>query len=111
LRVERAYQALIRRVKDGATPGSPDFMSVTAPLVPPLPQRGEHGGARRTHGLLALSTLGRLAVRRSLRDRAPSCVHQPDRSGYGVLVAGDYPSVGMPARTAAQVCSETTTPH
>jgi hypothetical protein len=23
LRVERAYQALVRRVKDGATPGSP----------------------------------------------------------------------------------------
>jgi putative transposase len=63
LRVERAYQAFFRRVRDGETPGYPRFQGWDRYNSFTFPQVGEHGGVRLDNGYLVLSKIGRIAVR------------------------------------------------
>jgi putative transposase len=63
LRVERAYQAFFRRVRDGETPGYPRFQGRNRYNSFTYPQVGEHGGARLDNGFLVLSKIGRIGLR------------------------------------------------
>jgi putative transposase len=63
LRVDRAFQAFFRRIALGETPGYPRFHGRERYHSFPYPQVGEHGGARLDSGFLALSKIGRIAVR------------------------------------------------
>jgi putative transposase len=63
LRVERAFQAFFRRVKNGETPGYPRFHGRDRYTSFTYPQVGDHGGARLDNGFLVLSKIGRIAVR------------------------------------------------
>jgi putative transposase len=62
-RVDRAFQAFFRRVKNGETPGYPRFHGPSRYHSFTYPQVGEHGGARLDNGFLALSKIGRIVVR------------------------------------------------
>ena len=64
-RVDRAFQAFFRRIREGQTPGYPRFHGRNRYNSFTYPQVGEHGGARLDNGFLVLSKLGRIAVRGS----------------------------------------------
>jgi len=61
-RVDRAFQAFFRRVKNGETPGYPRFHGRNRYNSITYPQVGEHGGARLDNGFLVLSKIGRIAL-------------------------------------------------
>ena len=63
LRVERAFEAFFRRLREGQTPGYPRFHGRDRYHSFTYPQVGEHGGARLDNGFLVLSKIGRVAVR------------------------------------------------
>jgi putative transposase len=63
LRVDRAFQAFFRRIREGQTPGYPRFHGRDRYNSFTYPQIGDHGGARLDNGYLALSKIGRIAVR------------------------------------------------
>jgi putative transposase len=63
LRVDRAFKAYFQRIREGQTPGYPRFHGRDRYNSFTYPQVGEHGGARLDNGFLALSKLGRIAVR------------------------------------------------
>ena len=63
LRVDRAFQAFFRRLREGQTPGYPRFHGRDRYNSFTYPQVGEHGGARLDNGFLVLSKIGRIAVR------------------------------------------------
>ena len=63
LRVERAFEAFFRRLREGQTPGYPRFHGRDRYHSFTYPQVGEHGGARLDNGFLVLSKIGRIAVR------------------------------------------------
>src|SRR5215471_6027753 len=62
LRVDRAFQAFFRRIRDGQTPGYPRFHGRDRYNSFTYPQVGEHGGARLDNDWLVLSKIGRIAV-------------------------------------------------
>jgi putative transposase len=63
LRVDRAFEAFFRRLREGQTPGYPRFHEHYRYNSFTYPQVGEHGGARLDNGFLVLSKIGRLALR------------------------------------------------
>src|SRR5215510_5540067 len=63
LRVDRAFQAFFRRIREGHTPGYPRFHGRDRYNSLTYPQIGQHGGARLENGFLVLSRIGRIAVR------------------------------------------------
>jgi putative transposase len=63
LRVDRAFQAFFRRIREGQTPGYPRFHGCSRYNSVTYPQVGEHGGARLDNGFLVLSKIGRIVVR------------------------------------------------
>ncbi len=63
LRVDRAFQAFFRRMREGQTPGYPRFHGRDRYNSFTYPQVGEHGGARLGNSFLVLSKIGRVAVR------------------------------------------------
>src|SRR5262252_9074149 len=62
-RLDRAFQAFFRRVKNGETPGYPHFHSANRYDSCTYKQVGEHGGARLDNDFLILSKIGRIALR------------------------------------------------
>ncbi len=62
-RLDRAFQAFFRRIREGQTPGYPRFQGAARYNSFTYKQFGEHGGARLDNGFLVLSKLGRIAVR------------------------------------------------
>jgi putative transposase len=62
LRVDRAYHAFFRRLREGETPGYPRFQGRNRYNSFTYPQVGEHGGARLDNGFLVLPKIGRIAV-------------------------------------------------
>jgi putative transposase len=62
-RLDKAFHAFVRRVKNGETPGYPRFQGRNRSTCFTYPQVGEHGGARLDNGFLVLSKIGRIAVR------------------------------------------------
>ena len=67
LRVDRAFQAFFRRMRERRTPGYPRFHGRDRYHSFTYPQVGEHGGARldggTDNGFLVLSKIGRITVR------------------------------------------------
>jgi putative transposase len=62
-RLDRAFQAFFRRIREGQTLGYPRFHSANRYDSFTYKQVGEHGGARLDNGFLILSKIGRMAVR------------------------------------------------
>ena len=62
-RVDHAFQAFFRRIREGQVPGYPRFHGRNRYNSFTYPQVGEHGGARLDNGFLVLSKVGRVAVR------------------------------------------------
>jgi putative transposase len=62
-RVDHAFQAFFRRIREGQTAGYPRFHGPNRYNSFTYPQIGEHGGARLANGFLVLSKVGCLAVR------------------------------------------------
>jgi putative transposase len=62
-RVDLAFQAFFRRIREGQTPGYPRFHGRDRYNSFTYPQVGDHGGARLDNGFLVLSKIGRIAVR------------------------------------------------
>ncbi len=62
-RLDRAFQAFFRRIREGQTPGYPRFQGSNRYNSFTYKQVGEHGGARLDSGFLLLSKIGRIAVR------------------------------------------------
>jgi putative transposase len=63
LRVDRAFEAFFRRIREGQTPGYPRFHGRDRYSSFTYPQVGDHGGARVDKGFLVLSKIGRIVVR------------------------------------------------
>jgi putative transposase len=63
LRVDRAFQAFFRRIREGQTPGYPRVHGRERYTSFTYPQFGDHGGARLDNGFLVLSRIGRIALR------------------------------------------------
>jgi putative transposase len=63
LRVDRAFEAFFRRMREGQTPGYPRFHGRDRYNSFTFPQVGDHGSARVDNGFLVLSKIGRIAVR------------------------------------------------
>jgi hypothetical protein len=61
-RLDRAFQAFFRRLREGRTPGYPRFHSANRYDTFTYKQLGEHGGARVDNGCLMLSKIGRIAA-------------------------------------------------
>jgi putative transposase len=62
LRVDLAFRAYFRPVREGQTPGYPRFHGRDRYNSFTYPQMGDHGGARLDNGFLDLSKIGRMAV-------------------------------------------------
>jgi putative transposase len=62
-RVDRAFQAFFRRVKNCETPGYPRVHGRDRYTSVTYPQVGEHGGAVFDGGILTLSKIGRIPIR------------------------------------------------
>jgi putative transposase len=62
-RLDRAFQAFVRRVKNGEKPGYPRLRTVGRYNSFTFRQVGDHGGARLDNGFLVLPKFGRIAVR------------------------------------------------
>jgi putative transposase len=62
-RLDRAFQAFFRRIREGQTPGYPRFQGSNRYNGFTYKQVGEHGGARLDSGFLVLSKIGRITVR------------------------------------------------
>jgi putative transposase len=99
LRVDRAFQALFRRVKAGETPGYPRFRGRARFNSFTYPQY--ENGARLDNGFLVLSKLGRVAVRWSRPLEGISKV-SPRRSHSAGKRMADMPA--SPARTCPHNC-------
>jgi putative transposase len=63
LRVDRAFEAFFRRIREGQAPGYPRFHGRDRYNSFTYPQVGDHGGARLDNGFLVLSKIGRIAIR------------------------------------------------
>ncbi len=99
LRVDRAYQAFFRWVKAGETPGYPRFQGRNRYHSFTYPQVGEHGSARLDNGFLALSKLGRVAVRwsRPLEGTLKTVTITREADGwYAILSCADVPAQPLP---------------
>jgi putative transposase len=62
-RVDRAFTAFFRRIREGETPGYPRFHGRDRYNSFTYPQVGEHGGAALAGGILSLSKIGRISIR------------------------------------------------
>jgi putative transposase len=99
-RVDRAFQAFFRRIKNGETPGYPRFHERHRYHSFTYPQVGEHGGARLDNGLLVLSKIGRIAVRwsRPMEGTPKTVTISREADGWYVgLSCADVPVQPLPA--------------
>jgi putative transposase len=100
LRVDRAFQAFFQRAKNGETPGYPRFHGRDRYNSFTYPQVGEHGGARLDNGFLALSKIGRVAVRwsRPLEGAPKTVTISREADGwYAGFSCADVPTQPLPA--------------
>src|SRR5215831_16687809 len=91
LRVDRAFQAFFQRIREGQTPGYPRFHGRDHYNSFTYPQVGEHGGARVDNGFLALSKIGRIAVRwsRPLEGTPKTVTVSREADGWYVAISCD----------------------
>jgi putative transposase len=100
LRVDRAFQAFFRRLREGQTPGYPRFHGRDRYNSFTYPQVGEHGAARLDNGFLALSKIGRVAVRwsRALEGTPKTVTISREADGwYACFSCADVPARPLPA--------------
>jgi putative transposase len=100
LRVDRAFQAFFRRIRDRHTPGYPRFHGRDRYNSFTYPQIGEHGGARLDNGFLVLSRIGRIAVRwsRPIEGTPKTVTISREADGWYVSFScADVPVQSLPA--------------
>jgi len=98
-RVDRAFQAFFRRIREGQTPGYPRFHGRDRYNSLTYPQVGEHGGACLDDGFLVLSKIGRLAVRwsRPLEGTPKTVTVSREADGwYACFSCSDVPIQPLP---------------
>ena len=103
LRVERAFEAFFRRLREGQTPGYPRFHGRDRYHSFTYPQVGEHGGARLDNGFLVLSKIGRVAVRwsRPIEGTIKTVTISREADGWYVSFScADVPVQPLPANGA-----------
>ena len=99
-RVERAFQAFFRRIREGQTPGYPRFQGRDRYNSFTYPQVGEHGGAALDVGLLSLSKIGRIPIRlhRPLKGTPKTVTISRETDGWYVCIScADVPVQPLPA--------------
>ena len=99
LRVDRAFEAFFRRIRDGQTPGYPRFHGRDRYNSFTYPQVGEHCGARLDGGFLVLSKIGRIAVRwsRPLEGAPKTVTLSREADGwYACFSCADVPVQPLP---------------
>jgi putative transposase len=89
LRVDRAFQAFFRRLREGQEPGYPRFRGGNRSHSFTYPQVGEHGGARLDNGFLVLSKIGRISLRwsRPLEGTPKTVTLSREADGWYVAVS------------------------
>jgi putative transposase len=100
LRVDRAFEAFLRRICNGQTPGYPRFHGCDRYHSFTYPQEGEHEGARLDKGMLMLSKIGRIAVRwiRPLEGVPKTITISREADGWYACFSGaDAPIQPLPA--------------
>jgi putative transposase len=98
-RVERAFQAFFRRIREGQTPGYPRFRGRDRYNSFTYPQVGEHGGAALDGGLLSLSKIGRIPIRlhRPLKGTPKTVTISREADGcYAFISCADVPVQPLP---------------
>ncbi len=98
-RLDKTYQAFVRRVKAGQTPGFPRFQGRDRYHSFTYPQVGDHGSARLDNGFLVLSKIGRVALRWSHPlEVAPKTVTiSKEADGwYAIISCIDVPAQPLP---------------
>jgi putative transposase len=96
-RVDRAFQAFFRRVKEGETPGYPRFQGRDRYNSLTYPQCGN--GATVDHGFLVLSKIGRIAARWSrLLEGTPKTVtiSREADGWYACISCAEIPTQPLP---------------
>jgi putative transposase len=99
-RVDRAFQAFLRRVKAGETLGYPRFQGRDRYHSFTYPQMGEHGGAALDGSILSLSKIGRIPIRlhRPLEGTPKTVTISRDVDGWYVSFScADVPIQPLPA--------------
>jgi putative transposase len=99
LRVDRAFQAFFRRIREGQTPGYPRLHGRDRYNSFTYPQVGEHGGARLNNGYLVLSKIGCVAVRwsRPLEGTPKTVAIRKEAAGWYVCFScADVPIQPLP---------------
>jgi putative transposase len=99
VRLDRAFQAFVRRLREGQTPGYPRFHGRDRYKSFTCPQVGEHGGARLDTGFLVLSKIGRIAVRwsRPLEGTIKTVAISREADGwYACFSCADMPAQSLP---------------
>ncbi|HEY7022204.1 MAG TPA: transposase [Ktedonobacterales bacterium] len=100
LRVDRAFEAFFRRIREGQTPGYPRFHGRDRYNSFTYPQVGDHGGARLDNGFLVLSKIGRIAVRwsRPLEGTPKTVTVSREADGWYVgFSCADVPTQPLPS--------------
>ncbi len=100
LRVDRAFEAFFRRIREGQTPGYPRFHGRDRYNSFTYPQVGDHGGARLDNGFLVLSKIGRIAVRwsRPLEGAPKTVTVSQEADGWYVgFSCADVPTQPLPS--------------
>src|SRR5262249_13143622 len=100
LRVDRAFQAFFRRLREVQTPGYPRFHGRDRYSSFTYPQLGKHGGAQLDNGFLILSKIGRIAVRwsRAIEGAPKTVTISREADGWYVFIScADVPVQPLPA--------------
>ena len=99
-RLDTAFQAFFRRVKNGEHPGYPRFQGTDRYNSFTYPQVGEHGGAVLDGGVLSLSKIGRLRLRRHrpIEGTPKTVTIRREADGwYACISCADMPIEPLPA--------------
>jgi putative transposase len=99
LRVDRAFQAFFRRIREGHTPGYPRFQGRDRYNSFTYPQVGEHGGAALDGEMLSLSKIGRILIRlhRPLQGTPKTVTISREADGWYVCIScADVPIEPLP---------------
>jgi putative transposase len=100
LRVDRAFGAFFRRIREGQTPGYTRFHRRDRYNSFTYPQVGEHGGAALDGGILSLSKIGRIGIRlhRPLEGTPKTVTILREADGwYACISCADVPIQPLPA--------------
>jgi putative transposase len=105
LRVDRAFEAFFRRIREGQAPGYPRFHGRDRYNSFTYPQVGDHGGARLDNGFLVLSKIGRIAIRwsRPLEGTPKTLTISREADGWYV----GFSCAGVPVQPLASTAHET----